>query len=292
MTRTPAEAAGWFRSGVARTIKGGDWEGGCVAAVFTAGAFGHSYDYAVQAAVAAGATYAGGRALPATGRLNPRAEEAGDGSQHYWGGIWNSAFNRWDGHIGTQYGGLIYMASSYARREYGNHLGASTWAEYSADRGLPYLGHSPYFGNQLLAGVNPAALNVNPLNPAPQEEDDMIEDPAHVLLRYTSSTPNEFILANLEDKTYRVVVPGSWEDQYLNAKVADGSLKMWTMFDPIWGATFGNGQYRNVDTVEVGSGATNTQAIIDAVKSGDQAILTAVANQPEATLAAFGLKRA
>jgi hypothetical protein len=165
MPRTPADAAAWFRAGVARTINKGDWEGGCVAAVYTAGTYGHSYDYAVAAAVAAGATYAGGHALPATGKLNANPNAAGDGSIHYWGGIWNSALNRWDGHIGLQYGGLIYMASVYARRQYGrHHLGASTWAEYSADRGLPYLGHSPYFGNQLLAGVNPAALNSRPLD--------------------------------------------------------------------------------------------------------------------------------
>lgn len=177
MSRTPAQAAAWFRSGVPRTINRGDWEGGCVAAVFNGGAYGHSYDYAVGAAVAAGAVYAGGARAPLSGRLNINASQAGDGSVHYWGGIWNTQYKRWDGHIGIQYGGLIYMASLYARQQFGHHLGASTWAQYNADRGLPYLGHSPYFGNQVLAGVSPASIGQTPIDnggaPAAAPEDLM-----------------------------------------------------------------------------------------------------------------------
>jgi len=160
-----------MQAGPARTINNGDWEGGCAAAVFTAGQFGRSYEFAVQAAVAAGAIYAGGRSVPQSGTLNKDPSRAGDGSIHYYGGVWNTAHNRWDGHVTFQYQGREYMASSSAAIQYGHHLGSSTHAEYAAAKGLPYLGHSPYFGNQLFAGVTPASLDQTGLGNS--QEDDM-----------------------------------------------------------------------------------------------------------------------
>lgn len=195
--RTPSQAAAWFRSGTPRTINNGDWEGGCAAAVYNGGGFTQAYAYALGAAVAAGAIYAGGRSNPSTGSLNRNYSAAGDGAIHYWGGIWNAKANRYDGHVGLQYGGLIYMASVYARRQFGNHLGASTWLEYNSDRGLPYLGWSSKYGKQSLAGVSTAGLNEKPLdNSTTSDTSKSKELTEMIIVQYASASPqrNGFFL--------------------------------------------------------------------------------------------------
>lgn len=65
-------------------------------------------------------------------------------------------------------------------------------------------------------------------------------------VRYTSSNPNEWIAINDLDKTYRIIPSGSFEDQRLNTLDSQGALVQINIADPVWGQTYGNGQFTKV----------------------------------------------
>lgn len=81
-----------------------------------------------------------------------------------------------------------------------------------------------------------------PPTPTLPEEDNM----NILILRYLSAVPNRWIILDMLAKTYRVLAPGSYEDQVLTARVVSGELEQKNISDPEWGNTFGNGQYRNI----------------------------------------------
>jgi murein DD-endopeptidase MepM/ murein hydrolase activator NlpD len=82
-------------------------------------------------------------------------------------------------------------------------------------------------------------------NPTPSrvvQEDQM----GSYYLRYTSSNPNVWIAVNDLDKTYRIIPAATFETTRLDSLDSLGLLPQINIADPVWGQTYGNGQFTSI----------------------------------------------
>lgn len=138
MTRTVAEAVEWAREHPRKNVGAGgpSWSMWCAALVHWAGGFKGSFETAMEAG-------------DKSGPLNKDFRTARYGDIHYWAGV--GGF----GHVGIDIGGtdkdrIILMASGAVTDSFGMAIGAVWFTRYAA-LGIPYRGHTPFWGKERLA---------------------------------------------------------------------------------------------------------------------------------------------
>lgn len=166
MTSTVSEMIAWFKAGPKRTVNGGDWAGGCEAAVVNAGRF-TPYAFAYLAA-------------QNSGPLDTDPSTAEPGDLHFWRGVpgYVPGFG-WveQGHVAFEEDGnnSLLMASSHTNT-FGHHLGRITLTEFHRLSGLgsKYLGHTRRHGTQQL--IRPATAGAGTTIEQDDEEEEIMAD--------------------------------------------------------------------------------------------------------------------